>query len=118
MGQTRLELAGVELAQLRQSTVAIVIWSVLGALLAVTGTLFINAAVVYYFWDSHPYLALFGCAAFYLLCALYAIRKVIHMTREERPLFEATLAELSKDRQAVVESMRAGQSNSGDGANP
>lgn len=105
MGQTRLELAGIELAQLRHSTILVVIWSVLAALLAVTGSLFVSAAIVYSLWDSYPVLALLGCALFYLILACLAIRKVIQINEQQPPLFEATLAELGKDREALKNSM-------------
>ncbi|MDX1670574.1 MAG: phage holin family protein, partial [Limnobacter sp.] len=112
LGQPRLVGGGFDWALWRPSTVAIVIWSVLGALLVVTGSLFVCAAVVYHFWNTHPYLALIGCAVFYFLCAAYSIRKVMAITREERPLFEATLTELNKDRQALAQSMRSGSGSS------
>lgn len=101
MGQTRLELAGIELAQLRHSTILVVIWSVLAALLAVSGSLFVSAAILLYFWNTAPFLALLGCALFYLILAGLAVRKVLLINESQPPLFEATLAELQKDREAL-----------------
>jgi uncharacterized membrane protein YqjE len=101
MGQTRLELASVELAQLRHSTLWVLVWSLLAALLAVTGSLFVAGAVVLYFWDSSPFLALLGCAFFYLVLACFAVRQVIQINQQQPPIFEATLAELGKDSEAL-----------------
>ncbi len=52
MTQTRLELAGVELAQVRQTTVRTVVWSLLTALAAAFASLFVCILVIALAWDT------------------------------------------------------------------
>lgn len=107
MGKTRLELAGVELAQLRQSTIQIVIWSVLAALVLVVASVFVCVALVALLWDTAPLLALLGCASLYLLAGIYAVSRVKVLVRDDRPLFEATLNELARDKDALTQSIKS-----------
>ena len=71
MTQTRLELAGVELAQVRQTTVRTVVWSLLTALAAAFASLFVCILVIALAWDTHRFLAIAGCAAFYVVLGVY-----------------------------------------------
>ncbi|WP_370260950.1 phage holin family protein [Limnobacter sp.] len=106
MGQTRLELAGVELAQARQATVRTVVWSILLALAAALASVFACLAVVAWFWETHRMAALMGCVLFYLGLAAWFLVRLKQALAEQPPLFEATLAELGKDRQAILESIQ------------
>ncbi|WP_334118110.1 phage holin family protein [Limnobacter sp.] len=105
MGQTRLELAGVELAQARQTTVRTVLWSVLTALAVAFATLFVCVLVVALAWDTHRFIAIAGCAAFYVVLAVYFYVQLKDMLAAQPPLFEATIAELGRDKNALLESL-------------
>lgn len=105
MGQTRLELAGVELAQARQSTVRTVLWSVLTALAVAFATLFGCVLVVALAWDTHRFIAIAGCAAFYVVLAVYFYVQLKDTLAAQPPLFEATIAELGRDKNALLESL-------------
>lgn len=105
MAQTRLELAGVELAQARQSAVKTVLWSLLTALALSFASLFVCALVVALAWDSYRYIAISGCAAFYVVLAVYFYLQLKDTLAAQPPLFEATMAELGRDKQAVLDSL-------------
>lgn len=105
MGQTRLELAGVELAQARQSTVRTVLWSLLTALAFSLASVFLCALVIALSWESYRFTAIAACAAFYLVLGSYFYVKLKDTLSAQPPLFEATLAELGRDRQAILDSL-------------
>ncbi|HEX4844202.1 MAG TPA: phage holin family protein [Limnobacter sp.] len=105
MGQTRLELASVELAQARQNTVQTVVWSILLALALAFGSLFVCLAVVALFWDTHRVLAIFACVLFYSALAGWFYVRLKRTLAQQNPLFEATIAELGRDRQAILDSL-------------
>ena len=106
MTQTRLELAGVELAQARQSAVKTVLWSLLTALALSFASLFVCALVVALAWDSYRYVAIAACVAFYVVLAVYFYVQLKDTLEAQPPLFEATLAELGRDKQAVLDSLQ------------
>nr|WP_306815287.1 phage holin family protein [Limnobacter parvus] len=107
MGQTRLELAGVELAQARQSTVQTVLWSLLTALALAFASLMICVLVIVLAWDTYRYIAIAACIAFYLVMGAYFYMKLKDTLAAQPPLFEATIAELGRDKQAVLNSLAA-----------
>lgn len=114
MGQTRLELAGIELAQARQSAVRTVLWSLLTALALAFASLFLCVLVIALAWDTHLYAAIAGCIAFYMVLGIYFYLQLKSTLAAQPPLFEATIAELGRDKKAVLDSMAddAGRSNS------
>lgn len=105
MGQTRLELAGVELAQVRQTTVQTVLWSLLTALALAFASLVACVLVIVLAWDTHRYIAIVACIAFYLVLGAYFYMKLKDTLAAQPPLFEATIAELGRDKQAVLDSL-------------
>lgn len=105
IGQTRLELLGVELAQARQSAVATLTWALVMVLAGALASLMLCAAVVLLAWASYPLLAVLGCALFYVLLAFFAFNKMKSSVDGQGPMFEATITELGKDRQAVLDSI-------------
>jgi uncharacterized membrane protein YqjE len=105
MGQTRLELAGVELAQARQNMVRTVLWSVLTALAVAFATLFVCVLVIALAWDTHRFIAIAGCAAFYVVMAVYFYVQLKDTLAAQPPLFEATIAELGRDKNALLDGL-------------
>lgn len=106
MSQTRLELAGIELAQVRQATLRTAVWSLLTAMAAVLASVFVCLLVVALAWDSHRYLAIAGCAVFYVALGVYFWTRMKNTLATQPPMFEATLAELARDKQAVLDSLK------------
>lgn len=105
MGQTRLELAGVELAQARQMSIRVVVLAVLAALLLVVGSVFASAALVYLLWGTNPVFALLLVGFAYGGAGYVCLNKVKQGIDSFPPLFEATVAELGKDKIAVQEAV-------------
>lgn len=107
MGQTRLELAGVELAQARQQSIRVVVLAVLAALLFVVASVFASAALVYMLWDIQPLLGFALVAGAYFAAGLHFFNKVKQSINGFTPLFEATVAELGRDKTAVQEAVKS-----------
>ncbi len=107
MGKTRLELAGVELAQARQSAIRVVVMAVLSALLLVVASVFASAALIYVLWDVHPLLGFFLAGVGYLTLGLYCLSLVKKDIGSFPPLFEATAAELGRDKIAIHEAVKS-----------
>ncbi|GAA7762235.1 MAG: hypothetical protein COC14_02530 [Burkholderiaceae bacterium] len=101
MLQTRLELASVELAEERGRLMKV-------ALLACFGLVFFSMALMTFtllvaivFWESYRWQALGIIILAYLACAAICLLLARRMVRRAPPLFEATLAELDKDREML-----------------
>ena len=110
IAQTRLELAGLELAQSGRNALSTLIWALVMVFAVALCSLMLCAAVLVLAWDSYRVLAVLGCAGFYVMLAAFAYWKMRVMLAEQGPLLEATIAELGKDRQAVLEASEEGQS--------
>lgn len=100
MGQTRLELAGVELAQARQATVRLVVWAILSCLMLTMASVFVSAGVIWSLWSVSPWLGLALVIGFYLAVGAFCLSKATQLSTNFPPLFEATVAELGRDQQA------------------
>jgi uncharacterized membrane protein YqjE len=98
-------LAGVELAQVRQTTVRTVLLSLLMVLAGAFASLFVCLLVIALSWESHRVLAIAGCAAFYVVLGVYFYIQLKDTLALQSPLFEATLAELGRDKQAILDSL-------------
>lgn len=101
MLQTRLELASVELAEERTRLMKV-------ALLACFGLVFFSMALMTFtlliailFWETYRWQAIGAIVVFYLLCAAACLVVARNKVRNAPPLFEATLAELDKDREML-----------------
>jgi uncharacterized membrane protein YqjE len=114
MGRTRMQLAGVELAQARQQAVRTVIWSLLCALSGAFASLFVCVLVIALAWDTHRIAAIVGSVVFYVLMGVYFYLRVQSETARQPDVFEATLAELERDRQAILDSLLADRNHRGD----
>ncbi|HEX4856100.1 MAG TPA: phage holin family protein [Limnobacter sp.] len=106
MSQTRLELAGIEITQVRQTTIKTVVWSLLTAMAAVLASVFVCTLIIVLAWESYRHVAIAACAAFYAVLGVYFWSQLKETLAAQPPLFEATLAELARDKQAVMESLQ------------
>jgi uncharacterized membrane protein YqjE len=102
--RTRIELAVLELREEgeRRKQMA-VLAAVAGVFLAMAAMLFALFIVVL-FWDTHRVAAAGAVTVIYLAIGLIALGRLKQRGREAPPPFEATLAELAKD----VEALRSG----------
>lgn len=99
--RTRLELAVVELREEgeRRKQMA-VLAAVAGVFLAMAAMLF-ALFVVIVFWDTHRIAAAAGVTIVYLGIGLFALSRLRQSARAAPKPFEATLAELAQDVEAL-----------------
>jgi uncharacterized membrane protein YqjE len=105
MAQTRLELAGLELAHAAKQTLKTLVWTLVMVFALVLASLLLCGVVVLLAWDTCRLQALLGCLGFYLVLALWAYRKILASVRAQGALLEATIAELGRDREAILDSI-------------
>lgn len=101
MARTRLELLGVELQLEVQRAIAVAVWALV-ATLAGGITLFLaGLTVIIAFWDEHRLVAAVGVTAAFFVFAVVAMAVLLRRLRAWPPMFQATLAELARDRERL-----------------
>jgi uncharacterized membrane protein YqjE len=99
--RTRIELAVVELREeAERKKEALVLGAVAGVFLAMAALLFAFFIVVV-FWDTHRIAASAGVTLAYLGIGVVALLRLKRIAGASPPPFEATLAELAKDVEAL-----------------
>lgn len=102
LARTRLELAGVELAEERERVKSLLALAVAGAVLATLAIAAISILVVAYFWDTYRYAAILALAVVYAALAAFAFSRASAVVRRAPAPFAATIAEFEKDRAALA----------------
>jgi uncharacterized membrane protein YqjE len=98
LAHTRLELVAVEFDEVRERTV-VQLALLLAALLSFAFALLAaSMLVVVYFWDTNRIAALCGVTIAYVLIGLFALWRLSVRRQTDAPPFEATRAELERDR--------------------
>jgi len=95
---TRLELAAVELDELRGRSIerlVLVLVAVLALAFAVLGA---SALVVVAFWDTNRIAALTIVILVYVAIGLFALWRLAARSKTERPPFAETIAQFERDR--------------------
>lgn len=100
--RTRLELASVEFAEERERLQIRVALTIAGILAILFGVMTLGALVIIWFWDSYRYSAVIGVAVVLVGSGVLLLRQGRNVGRHGAPPFEATLAELEKDRAWLV----------------
>ncbi|MBY4898180.1 phage holin family protein [Cupriavidus sp. AU9028] len=98
---TRLELASVELSEEKSRLLRMALLALVGLVFFALALFALTGLIVLMFWDEYRVQALSALLVIYLLLGggcLLAARKVL---RDSPPLFEATLAEIDKDRESL-----------------
>lgn len=101
MLQTRLELASVELVEEKERLLGTAFLGMLAVSLIALCIMTLTALVVILCWDTYRWQSLAIMAALYGLGAAACLWKVRALLHHAPPLFEATLAELDKDREIL-----------------
>ena len=101
MLQTRLELASVELAEEKDRLLGAAFLGMLAVSLIALSIMTLTALIAILLWDTYSWQALAVMAMLYALGAAGCLWKVRTSLRNAPPLFEATLAELDKDREIL-----------------
>jgi uncharacterized membrane protein YqjE len=96
---TRLELLSTDVAEEREqlTTFLVLVLVALGCL--GVGVVLLSILIVVAFWETHRLLALVGLTGLFLAAGIGLGWFAMHRVRTRPRLFEASLAELSKDRQ-------------------
>jgi len=96
---TRLELLSTDLAEEREHLTTLLLLGLVALFCLGVGVVLLAILIAVAFWESHRLAALGGLTGFFLLAGSGLAWLALHKARTKPRLFEASLAELSKDRQ-------------------
>lgn len=99
--RTRLELFGIELAEEKERAAQLAVLGALALLFAGLALLMVNVLVLALLWDSHRFVAIGGLIVVYGGLAFLCVARLQAAVAERPPMFEATLAELKADVEAL-----------------
>lgn len=99
--RNRLELLAVEVQEEKLRLLSIAAWGLAAVLLLCAGLVFFAVFITVLFWDSNRLLVLGLVTAGVFLCGLGALGLAWRAAHRGSRLFEASLAELRRDRQAL-----------------
>jgi uncharacterized membrane protein YqjE len=98
---TRAELALVELGEMAERRKRALVLAIVGGVFLAMGLLLAALFVVALFWDTHRLAAIAGVTLLYLVIGLGALLRLRALEEASPPPFEATLRELSLDREML-----------------
>ena len=101
MLQTRLELASVELAEERARLMKVALLVCFGLAFFSMALMTFTLLIVILFWETYRWQAILAIVLFYLIATAACLLTARNKVRNAPPLFEATLAELDKDREIL-----------------
>src|SRR4030066_1131585 len=96
---TRLELLSTDVAEEREHLISLLVMGLVALFCLGVGVVLLAILIAVVFWESHRLMALGGLTGFFLLASAGVVWLAMHKARTKPRLFEASLAELSKDRQ-------------------
>ena len=99
--RTRLELLGIELAEERDRSVALVVLGAAAFLFTALALMLVNVLVLAVFWDSHRLAAIAALLVLYAVLAVWCLGTIRIRQASRPPMFESTLAELKADLEAL-----------------
>lgn len=98
---TRLELLSTDVAEEREQLTSFLVLVLVALGCLGVGVVLLAMLVVVAFWDTHRLLALSGMTGLFLMAGIGLGWFALHRVRTKPRLFEASLNELSKDRQKL-----------------
>ena len=98
---TRLELLSTDVAEEREQLTSFLVLALVALGCLGVGAVLLAMLVVVSFWETHRLLALSGMTGLFLMAGIGFGWFAMHRVRTKPRLFEASLAELSKDRQQL-----------------
>jgi uncharacterized membrane protein YqjE len=98
---TRLELLSTDIAEEREHLITLLVLGLLALFCLGVGVVLLALLIVVVFWESNRLLALGGLTGLFLVTAMGLAWLAMHKARTRPRLFEASLAELAKDRQQL-----------------
>jgi uncharacterized membrane protein YqjE len=99
--RTRVELAVVEFREERERRKQMVLLGIVAGVFFALAALLFALFIVVLFWESHRIAAAAGVTVAYLAIAVGALASLRTRMRELPPPFEASLAELARDVEAL-----------------
>jgi uncharacterized membrane protein YqjE len=106
--RTRVELAALELTEQRERAKHNLVLIFVAATFIAFAVLCASALVVVLFWDTHRIAAIAAVTALHLAIGVGALFRLRASRRQAPPPFEATLAELERDRRWLAGEMHDG----------
>lgn len=100
---TRLDLLSTDLEEERARLVSVLLMLFVALFCFAIGVVLLTILIAVVFWDSHRLLALGGLTGFFLASGVAAFWHSRRKFRAKPKLFAASLAELSKDRQHLMD---------------
>lgn len=101
MVQTRLELATVELSEEKNRLIRMALLGLVGLVFFGLALFALTGLIVLLFWDNYRVQALGALVVIYLLLGGGCLLAARNILRNSPSLFEATLAEIDKDRESL-----------------
>lgn len=95
---TRLELASVELDEVRDRAIERLVFVLIAVLSLAFAVLGASALVVLAFWDTNRIAALAIVILVYIAIGLFALWRLAALSRAARPPFAETIAQFERDR--------------------
>ena len=103
IGQTRLELLSNDLEEERARLTSMLLWTLIALFCATLAVVLATLFVVVVFWDSYRLQAISVMTGIFVVCAVLAWRFVCKLSGSKPRIFSASLAELNKDREQLVQ---------------
>ena len=100
---TRLDLLSTDLEEERARLASVLLMLFVAMFFIGIGVVLLTILIAVVFWDSHRLLALGGLTGFFLVSGVVAFGCARRKFRAKPRLFAASLAELSKDRQNLMD---------------
>jgi len=99
--QNRLELLSTDIAEERARLGSILLLALVALFCLGVGVLLLTLLVVVLFWDTHRLAALSALTLLFLAAGAWIGLLASHRLRNKPRLFEASIAELAKDREQL-----------------
>jgi uncharacterized membrane protein YqjE len=99
---TRLELLSTDIAEERAHLTTLLVLGLVALFCLGVGVVLLAILIAVAFWDSHRLAALGGLTGFFMIAGAGLAWLALHKARTKPRLFDASLAELSKDRQHLT----------------
>jgi len=99
---TRLELLSTDIAEEREHLATLLVLGLVALFCLGVGVVLLAILIAVAFWDTHRLAALGGLTGFFMIAGAGLAWLALHKARTKPRLFDASLAELSKDRQHLT----------------
>jgi uncharacterized membrane protein YqjE len=100
--QTRLELLATDVAEERERLMKLLVMVLIALFCLGVGVMLLALLIVVALWESNRVYALVGMIAFFLIAGAGVGWTAVQWSRRQPRLFDASITELSKDRQDLT----------------